>query len=1063
MRAQRLIVSGVVVSLVAGLGSAFTGVAFADPAPGAGAECVPVRIISADGTWSEGDQSYLNQVIEKVKASNSGNVAASGNFSVDILSSKNNLPASSSNPGEQRLLAVYLPDGPPENAIPGTGNQVANRDNVVGKIPGVAYVVVNNWNQATVDKAIADGWVIDTPDTANQFGDPKNWKRLQDVEQAGNKQTGNTSTNSTATNSLPAAPEGFGSAQALFMPVDADNKAVKAGTDMPVHHLIIIRDLDAVNDAGIQIALDSGWLPYTAQNLKAVARQSAAARLYLRAVEMPPVAVGMDGDRNTLLYFKDDAGIAKAKQVYEGLPVAIADEPKADAAATEDYTDGREWLQARRDDADQATVGLNNQPSESEIQALSTRMRDASAANPTPAKAQIPSDLKPAELPPVPDPWAASPTENSAPEPTIEPNPAVPSTPAAENEAAPPVVDDSVLNGDPNAATGTAPEDDPADTSTGGDDSAPTIEANPDAPATSETPTTSSDDESTSTSTTSADDESTPTPTTSTAPDSSTSEDDVTDLTATTVGTYDPFAPKNTGDKAYDSEKVASKQKLAAELTQVANDCPDTKFVLLGAREGAGAVGDLAADIGNGRGPIPADRVIAVGLLSDPERNAADGQEGTVPDYNKRCVIPATSGEQTDKADNTTATTTSSAPNYAPKGSGAPKANTASADIEKDVSYASERTLGQDCAPTNGGSGSKNPQLVGETVEGAGIYGGRTQGFGSLSGRSATVCMQSDQSCATSRENSLVALLADVATGDQSKTPQAVQASLTAAMGLFKLLGAIDFNQVSSMASSVQKVAVSGTVLTGAVGSLIAAPNPASFAAALAAAAPTAQGVLEITGGVLQTASQLVTAYETMAEMPQVVDFINLINPDTETGKKVLAAIPNGSSPEVTGALRAVIPVLNALNSIPKGQVLSMSGTIASTTAGAITDPTQIPMVLSNVVQLFSTVISSATGMSSNPKAVSTVGDTLDPYPLGSDSDTNLSTGGDYGDYAVNGNGTSAVDWMSSWISGQANKSLATSGTSGVSGGAQFGGPSSGSNSTMPGTRPNYSGAPGGN
>lgn len=53
--------------------------------------------------------------------------------------------------------------------------------------------------------------------------------------------------------------------------------------------------------------------------------------------------------------------------------------------------------------------------------------------------------------------------------------------------------------------------------------------------------------------------------------------------------------------------------------------CPAARFTLTGYSQGADAAGDLASDIGNDLGPIPADRVVAVGLLADP-RAGTEGE-----------------------------------------------------------------------------------------------------------------------------------------------------------------------------------------------------------------------------------------------------------------------------------------------------------------------------------------------------------------------------------------------------------------------------------------------------
>jgi len=49
--------------------------------------------------------------------------------------------------------------------------------------------------------------------------------------------------------------------------------------------------------------------------------------------------------------------------------------------------------------------------------------------------------------------------------------------------------------------------------------------------------------------------------------------------------------------------------------------CATTQFLLAGYSQGADGMGDVAAAIGNGHGPVTADRVLGVGLLSDPRRD----------------------------------------------------------------------------------------------------------------------------------------------------------------------------------------------------------------------------------------------------------------------------------------------------------------------------------------------------------------------------------------------------------------------------------------------------------
>ncbi|MFE9785195.1 cutinase family protein [Nocardia salmonicida] len=67
-----------------------------------------------------------------------------------------------------------------------------------------------------------------------------------------------------------------------------------------------------------------------------------------------------------------------------------------------------------------------------------------------------------------------------------------------------------------------------------------------------------------------------------------------------------------------------------ADLTAaVSGLCSDTRVVLAGYGQGAEVTGDLATTIGNSKGPIPASRVVAVALVSDPRRDPATTQIGT--------------------------------------------------------------------------------------------------------------------------------------------------------------------------------------------------------------------------------------------------------------------------------------------------------------------------------------------------------------------------------------------------------------------------------------------------
>ncbi|MBV7706822.1 cutinase family protein [Nocardia nova] len=56
--------------------------------------------------------------------------------------------------------------------------------------------------------------------------------------------------------------------------------------------------------------------------------------------------------------------------------------------------------------------------------------------------------------------------------------------------------------------------------------------------------------------------------------------------------------------------------------------CPTTRVIVLGYSGGAQIAGDLATLIGHGQGPVPASRILAVGLLGDPRRGSSTPQLG---------------------------------------------------------------------------------------------------------------------------------------------------------------------------------------------------------------------------------------------------------------------------------------------------------------------------------------------------------------------------------------------------------------------------------------------------
>jgi len=64
----------------------------------------------------------------------------------------------------------------------------------------------------------------------------------------------------------------------------------------------------------------------------------------------------------------------------------------------------------------------------------------------------------------------------------------------------------------------------------------------------------------------------------------------------------------------YDESRTEGTTRAQEEMTKTHNECPLTDFILVGFSQGAVIMGDIANAIGQGTGPIPADRVRGVAL-----------------------------------------------------------------------------------------------------------------------------------------------------------------------------------------------------------------------------------------------------------------------------------------------------------------------------------------------------------------------------------------------------------------------------------------------------------------
>ena len=80
--------------------------------------------------------------------------------------------------------------------------------------------------------------------------------------------------------------------------------------------------------------------------------------------------------------------------------------------------------------------------------------------------------------------------------------------------------------------------------------------------------------------------------------------------------------------EVYGRSKQQAVERGRAMIAGVASRCGASRIAIVGFSQGADAAGDIAAEIGTGIGVVPANRVVAVALLSDPSRSPSDVMVG---------------------------------------------------------------------------------------------------------------------------------------------------------------------------------------------------------------------------------------------------------------------------------------------------------------------------------------------------------------------------------------------------------------------------------------------------
>ena len=88
---------------------------------------------------------------------------------------------------------------------------------------------------------------------------------------------------------------------------------------------------------------------------------------------------------------------------------------------------------------------------------------------------------------------------------------------------------------------------------------------------------------------------------------------------------HNPFSADQ--QMSYNDSRAEGTRNAVKAITDMNNRCPLTSYVLVGFSQGAVIAGDLASDIGNGRGPVDADLVLGVTLIADGRRQAGVGAD----------------------------------------------------------------------------------------------------------------------------------------------------------------------------------------------------------------------------------------------------------------------------------------------------------------------------------------------------------------------------------------------------------------------------------------------------
>lgn len=88
---------------------------------------------------------------------------------------------------------------------------------------------------------------------------------------------------------------------------------------------------------------------------------------------------------------------------------------------------------------------------------------------------------------------------------------------------------------------------------------------------------------------------------------------------------HNPFAADN--QMSYNDSRAEGFRATVNALTDMNAKCPLTSYVLIGFSQGAVIAGDVASEIGNGKGPVDEDLVLGVTVIADGRRQEGVGND----------------------------------------------------------------------------------------------------------------------------------------------------------------------------------------------------------------------------------------------------------------------------------------------------------------------------------------------------------------------------------------------------------------------------------------------------